>query len=214
MGWLILFIFSIFMTMGGIIASLAGDTSAIGVLIVGIVLDIVFYKKYRKSKMGVKEKQKLDAQKQKEVERIDLLDRTINVSHQAGLPLAEGAVGTIVKENEHFRIVVGGNEFSLRNEKITDICVKTDVEIQTQYVSSAGGAVAGGMLFGPLGAMVGGRAKQKNTSTVEYYLIFTYRSNANEICYASFKVYDAKKAREWEKEFKTNNSGRTGIVEL
>lgn len=213
MGWLILFMLSIFMTMGGIIVTVEGETSYVGVLIVAIVFDIIFYNKYRKSKMGIKERQKLDAQKQKKVEHIDLINRTVNAEHQAGLPLAEGVKCNITKENDKFRITSGGNEFSLSKEKITDICVKTDFEIQTQYVSSVGGAIAGGMVFGPLGAIVGGRAKKKKTTATEYYLIFTYCSNGN-ICYASFKVEDVTKAREWEKEYKINNSGRTQTVEL
>lgn len=203
MGWLFLFIFSILMTMCGAIVSLEGDTFAMGVLIVGIVLDILFYRKYRKSKMGIKEKQRLDTKKREEENQLDLIRRTLNVSHMAGLPLAEGATGTIIKEEDQFEIIAGGNKFSLKKEKITDISVKTDTEIQTQYVSSVGGAIAGGMVFGPLGAIVGGRAKKKKTSTVDYYLIFTYHSNG-EISYASFKILDVEKARKWEKEFKTN----------
>ncbi len=214
MGWLILLLFSVLGTIGGVMTfSATLDGRFLNLFIVCTVLDIVFIVLYRNSKYYYRKKQEEDKQKERAV-------KTLSAAHQAGLPLAVGAACTIIKENGKFLILAGGNEFSLKKEKITDICVKTDVEIQTQYVSSAGGAVAGGMLFGPLGAMVGGRAKQKNTSTVEYYLIFTYRSNSNEICYASFRIcadlksLGIKKAREWEKEFKTNNSGRTGIVEL
>ena len=35
----------------------------------------------------------------------------------------------------------------------------TNEQISKQAVSSAGGAVAGAVLFGPLGAIIGGRAK-------------------------------------------------------
>ena len=65
--------------------------------------------------------------------------------------------------------------------------MKTDVEIQKQYVSSVGGAVGGYMLFGGLGAMIGGRAKERETAKTEYYLIITYRKN-DELAYISFKA--------------------------
>lgn len=207
MVWMILFIFSIIGTIGSIMAfSATMDGIFLSALLVCCVIDIVSYVLYRKSKYYVNGKRKEQEQREKFM-------TTLNAEHQAGLPLAEGVKCTITKENYKFRITSGGNEFSLGKEKITDICVKTDVEIQSQYVSSVGGAIAGGMVFGPLGAIVGGRAKKKKTTATEYYLIFTYRSNDN-ICYASFRIEDALKAREWEKEFKMNNSGRTEVVEL
>lgn len=46
------------------------------------------------------------------------------------------------------------------------MCIKTDKEIQQQYVSSVGGAVGGAVLFGPLGAITGGRAKKKTVKEV------------------------------------------------
>lgn len=101
-------------------------------------------------------------------------------------------------------------------EKLTDISVKTDTEIQKQYVSSVGGAIAGGMVFGPLGAIVGGRAKQKKTAESTYYLIFTYNSN-NQICYASFEIpgYQLGKAGTWETEFKMNyKKDESNVVRL
>ncbi|MEH2944892.1 hypothetical protein VSQ32_19130 [Lachnospiraceae bacterium KK002] len=56
--------------------------------------------------------------------------------------------------------------FELEKSKITDMCIKTDKEIQQQYVSSVGGAVGGAVLFGPLGAITGGRAKKKTVKEV------------------------------------------------
>ena len=95
----------------------------------------------------------------------------------------------------------------MNRSKITDISVKTDVEIQKQYVSSAGGAIAGGMVFGPLGAIVGGRVKEKKTREFTYYLIFTYRSDA-EISYISFEIWSSmgvmKKIESWKKELLGN----------
>ncbi len=69
------------------------------------------------------------------------------------MPIAQDSDSVIVMEHDFFRIKGGGNEFCLSKNKITDMCLKTDFEIERQYVSSAGGAVAGAIVFGALGAI-------------------------------------------------------------
>ena len=118
----------------------------------------------------------------------------ILVKHFTGLPLAEGTNCTIRHNQNGFVFTAGGNTFNLSNDKITDMCVKTDAEIQKQYVSSVGGAVGGAVLFGPIGAMIGGRAKQKTTMTSTQYLIFTYLKN-NQITYIKFKIHNPIKTK-------------------
>lgn len=110
-----------------------------------------------------------------------------NFKHMTGLPVSEGAICRLMLCPEKIIIESGGATFNLDKTKITDVCVKTDVEIQKQYVSSAGGAVAGAVLFGPLGAIVGGRTKKKESKTVSTYLIYTYLKN-DSIEYISFEV--------------------------
>lgn len=65
--------------------------------------------------------------------------------------------------------------------------MKTTSEIQKQVVSSVGGAIGGAVLFGPLGAMIGGRAKTKELRTVSTCLLFTYEKN-NSIDYIAFNA--------------------------
>ena len=76
-------------------------------------------------------------------------------------------------------------KFNLDRERVRDVCLKTDIDIQKQYVSSSGGAIAGGLLFGPVGALIGGRTKQKKIKNVSTYLIITY-TNDDEIKYVGF----------------------------
>lgn len=68
--------------------------------------------------------------------------------------------------------------------------------MQKGYTSSISGAVGGAILFGPLGAMVGGRAKQKTSKVVTYYLVVTYQGDNEDIKYISFEVTnDLKNAK-------------------
>lgn len=127
---------------------------------------------------------------------------TLQAAHAAGLPLAEGTKCTVFFDRESIKASGGGTIFSLENARVADVEIKTDKEIQTAYVSSVGGAIGGAVLFGALGAMVGGRAKEKKTETVSFYLIITY-SKDEQIDYISFQVFDEKAAstivREWKK---------------
>ena len=115
------------------------------------------------------------------------MKKSLVCKHVAGLPLAENAACTVFFEDAGLSIAGGGSDFNVAYDKITDISIKTDVEIQKQYVSSAGGAVGGAMLFGPLGAIVGGRAKQKTSKNIDHYIIVTYLRNES-IDYLSFHI--------------------------
>lgn len=129
-----------------------------------------------------------DKRKQENEKLKDLNDRTIfSAAHQTGLPLAEGTICSVVYKKDYFKISGGGVDFKLSCEKITDVTMTTDVELQRSYVSSIGGAVGGAVLFGPLGAMIGGRTKKKDTKTITRYLVFTYIKD-NEIQYVAFDV--------------------------
>ena len=110
------------------------------------------------------------------------------MKHVNGLPIAEGVNCKITMEADRFIFSSGSMNFELEKLKITDMCIKTDVEIQKQAVSSAGGAVAGGLAFGPLGAIIGGRVKTKNIRTATHYLIITYTDNRGKLAYIGFEV--------------------------
>lgn len=69
-----------------------------------------------------------------------------------------------------------GQEFVLGVDKLIDVSVMTTAELKSQYVSSVGGAVAGAVLLGPIGAIIGGRATQKTTRTFSKYLVVAYSS--------------------------------------
>lgn len=136
---------------------------------------------------GIKEGRK----QRKEIKRMQLEEGLICdlfVKHTAGLPIAEDVYCKIFCFKDRVQINYNDIKFNLNREKIKDACMKTDVEIQNQYVSSAGGAIAGGLLFGPVGALIGGRAKKKTVKNSKNYLIITYIDDNEQIKYLGFDV--------------------------
>ena len=95
------------------------------------------------------------------------------------------------------------------------MCAKSETEIQQQYVSSVGGAVGGAVLFGPLGAMIGGRAKKKTDTTTTYYMIITYKNAENNIAYIGFDISNCiLPAHKLIDAFEKNNTKGSAHIEL
>lgn len=137
---------------------------------------------------------KLDAKQAEQEQRLARELASLSCEHAAGLPLAQGTSCVLHFGDEFVTASGGGNEFKLAYAKITDMSVHSDVEIQKSYVSSVGGAIGGAMLFGTLGAMVGGRAKEKQSKVVEYYFIITYLKDG-VVDHLSFRVENSTKAQ-------------------
>lgn len=155
--------------------------------IIFILLGILLIRKTKKEKMRADEKAKENYNKLVEInkelslkpgtkQRIQFLgaELCISAKHMDGLPVAEGADMYLYLCDDKMIFERNENIYNLEFSKLRDVTIKTDEEIQKAYVSSVGGAIAGQMLFGTLGAMVGGRAKEKTTKTITSYLIFTY----------------------------------------
>lgn len=177
LGWVAflfgLFLFVVLASTGGI-----GASPVCSVFIVpGIVLIILYWilsTPQRRVRREMKRKRK---------------DPTyaFRLAHIDGLRLAQGTSCVAHYENGMVEIQGGGARFQLDIAKIMKAEVRTETEIQRAYVSSAGGAVAGAMMFGALGAMIGGRTKEQTSSTSKSFLILTYLKN-DEIAYISFRA--------------------------
>lgn len=110
-------------------------------------------------------------------------------AHVNGLPISENLFCEVISFPNRIEFKSGTTDITLAREKITDMCIKTDVEIQQQYVSSIAGAVGGAILFGALGAIIGGRAKKKTVDKKRHsYLIITYSGDQGELKYIGFDV--------------------------
>lgn len=133
--------------------------------------------------------------------------------HTIGLPLPENTLCDVYYGEDKIIISGGGSTFNLLLSKINDITITTDDEIQKAYVSSAGGAVAGGLLFGPLGALVGGRAKQKKINQITNFLVITYEKD-DEPNYISFDTTNNFKAIKIVSLFQKRPKTNQKVVEL
>ncbi|MCI8332621.1 MAG: hypothetical protein HFE78_07335 [Clostridiales bacterium] len=141
-----------------------------------------------KSKKKIEREKMIADKKAAEVgqkERLKVI-KSKPMEHMCGLPnVPEGAVCEICLCEQQYAFVRNGTEYKLSFEKVTDVSVKTETEIRNSYVSSVGGAVGGAVLFGPLGAMVGGRTKKKTDKTIHRYLTFAYQKE-EETSFISF----------------------------
>ena len=102
------------------------------------------------------------------------------VSGLMGLP--QGSICKVHYTFDYIRFIASGQEFTLEAGNMLDVSIMTPAEIQKQYVSSIGGAVAGSLVMGAfglgaLGAIIGGSASQKTIRMKRKYLVITYLSN-------------------------------------
>lgn len=136
----------------------------------------------------------------------------ISVTLAGGLPLPEGSICQIYYCKE--KIVIDGNNasFVIPLNRVHDISTKAETEIQKQVVSSAGGAVAGAMMFGPIGAIIGGRTKTKTTKKDTIYLFITYQSENGEIKYIAFNVTGTLKSHEIVKLFSQREKDEKVVI--
>ena len=104
----------------------------------------------------------------------------------SGLPLMQGTVCKVVSTPDRLVIEGQGTTFELRKEKITSITIEKNITKHTQAVSSAGGALAGAMAFGVVGAAIGGRATTKNVKSLKYYIVVTYFDSDDNVKYIIF----------------------------
>jgi len=121
-------------------------------------------------------------------------------THVSGLPLADGTMVTISVYGDKVEFDGSGTQITLERSRITDVSIKTETEIQTHVVSSVGGAIAGGVMFGALGAIIGGRAKTKKTAEISVFLIFTYMKG-DSVEYVAFDVTESWSVAKYPKEF-------------
>lgn len=109
-----------------------------------------------------------------------------SMHHVEGLPVAEKTLCTLSLHPEKVTVVGGGTEFNINLSQIRAAEIKTDVEIAHIVNSSAAKGIAGGLLFGPIGLVVGARATSKEKRTATFYFILNYTNSAGEVAAIMF----------------------------
>ena len=92
----------------------------------------------------------------------------------SGLEAPAGAKCSLAYWPERFTVTALGRTYELPLERIAAAQAATVRTVHRQYVSSAGGAVAGGMLFGPVGALLGGAARPRTVRESSLLLMVAY----------------------------------------
>lgn len=174
------------------------------ILFIVFCLFMIFYTSHKQSK-SKKEISKLKKEKNSNL--------FIALLHFYGLPISKNVLTQIFSTPSEYEFIAGNNSFKLSKDKVTDVTITTDVEVQKNNVSSIGGAIGGAMLFGPIGAMIGGRSKEKTSNIVHSYLIFTFLDN-NDLKYIAFDCTNSFNAHKFVKEFKSIENKKTTTINL
>lgn len=186
--------FAAFCAFAGITTGESGKFEWVPATVIFVIIGLMLLARKTKTK---EEKERI---KKKEIERQEYEKKHLMGKHQDGLPLASDIVCDVMMQNDGLSFKAGGNIFNLPFDKITGFDIKTEEEIQKQYISSVGGAVGGAVLFGALGAMVGGRAKEKKSKITRHYLIITYTKD-QKVAWISLLIDEPSKANAWKKEY-------------
>lgn len=137
--------------------------------------------------MGIRKSRKKRKANKDAIRQSGILSYTV-FHHVDGLPIPENIECEVKSYTDRIEFKAGTTKIKLARKKITDMCLKFDTEIQNQAVSSVGGAIAGGVMFGTLGAIIGGRVKNKKVATTTQYLIITYTGEQGELKYIGFDI--------------------------
>lgn len=138
--------------------------------------------------------------------------RQFHAIHTCGLPMAEGVNCILQVFADHIFVIQDNLYATIFASQIVNMSIKNDFDIQKHYVSSVGGAIGGGLLFGPVGAAIGGRAKQKTTHTTQTYLVITYKNSEGNLINLVFNVtFSYSKAYATVKEFMRGNKNMVQV---
>lgn len=168
-------------------------------------------------KRAQKKAEKAQKQALKPVPDPMALDKYIgaNFAIVSGLNLPAGIRCSVQLMGDHLSIRAQNQEFTLSNGKIVSVMVHTAKEVQQQYVSSVGGAVAGLAILGPLGAILGGAATKKTITNKTPLLIFAYQNNGEDVQYLIFNAESSPwDARRFVKAYRGLTKSRTITTEL
>lgn len=135
--------------------------------------------------------------------------------HVAGLDLPPDVKCKVAYWPDRLTFSAMNQEFSLDHRKVISVAKTTQKQLRRQYVSSAGGAVAGAALFGPVGALIGGSARQKTIRDYTRYLIFAYGGPSEDTKYIVLRLTEwGSDGRAFVSAYKRHLKGSRTHVQL
>lgn len=105
-----------------------------------------------------------------------------------GLNVPSGTNGYVTLTKKELSYQLAGNQFNISIDKITYIGIDTETDIQNIATQSGTGMIIGAATFGLIGAMVGGRIKNKEKKIHKYFLVVNYESSEGDIKYIVSQV--------------------------
>lgn len=152
----------------------------------------------------------------------------VNAGHKAGLPGMELDLNIKIIVNEESRTITFKKRFFNKDQKVNDVVLSFDKIRGAGYItqdelvekSTIGRAVVGGVLFGGIGALVGGMSGQgKKTKKINYFAIAYTDSFGNDKTLLFDDIISQPKAlpkrlNEIAAENKTPEVGEKGPIEL
>lgn len=178
-----------------------GNGSVFLILIITLIIPIIMYvlftwsfKKIISFLLSDKKKNQKEKENQKE---LGILAQ-VSVHHIEGLSIAGKTFCELTLTLEKLNIVGGGTNFSIAISQLRTAEIKTEKKIANIVHSSAVKGIVGGLVFGPIGLVVGSRATSKEKRIYTHYLILNYINSTGELAAIMFEVDD-------EDEFKALN---------
>lgn len=179
----ILWLFALLIIIGG-----AADREP-GIVVFGIIFALIGLKlsgllPKDKERAKIKEEEKI--REKERLEEMGFLE-SVNLTLESGLSIPEKTLCKLTYYKDRIIIEGSGVTYNLPTNKLIDINIKTNTEIETFYNSSIAGAVGGALVLGPLGAIIGGRKKKKEIRKTEYFLVITYDKD-DEVNFIVFNI--------------------------
>ena len=139
--------------------------------------------------------------------------RTLVCKHVGGLPIQRNSVCSVCFEDSEIVIKADENTFHVAFEKIVNLRIDTQINVERYIGRSISGAIIGGAALGAVGAGLLG-VKQKKRLNVEEYLIIAYNPRENRVNALVLLPFARTQAERLVKEYLPQCGGERADITL